>query len=112
MKAMNPEAPPTHNPVWISVRWCLPALLGFVLFLFSFPIDRHVPLTHLTLVDAYALWFVFIAPATTIIAIVTFMRRRRTARMTPWVKSLTWIVIAVSLLVNALMLFSFWADTF
>lgn len=69
---------------WLPVFWCFPALGAFALFLLSFPIDRKVPLwPHLQIAEIFAMWFVFVAPVTTIAAIVLLiMRRRRTTPFT------------------------------
>src|SRR5258708_7082369 len=59
---------------------CLPALLGFALFLLSFPIDRVIPFwPHLSLAVVFLLWFLFVAPITTATAFVKFNRGRRRA---------------------------------
>jgi hypothetical protein len=95
---------------WAPFLWCLPSLLGFLAFVIAFPIDRRVPFwPHLSLVDLFILWFLFVAPVTTVISIVALLRRRRTGRMLPLVKTLTWVAIAVSIAVNAFVLLGMWA---
>ena len=68
----NPEETlPRQGKIWFALRWCLPALLGFLAFLFAFPIDRRIPHWFpLNLAEILALWFLFIAPVTTVIAVV------------------------------------------
>jgi len=47
------------------------------------------------------MWFGLITPVTTLIAIVTLIKRRRAGGMTTWVKLLAGTVIAVCLVINA-----------
>jgi hypothetical protein len=99
--------------VWPVLAWCLPALLGFVLFLVSFPIDRRIPFwPHLNLAELFTLWFLFITPGATVIAIVTLVKRRRQRRIPPLAKFLLWTTIMLSLAVNVLVLFGMVAATY
>lgn len=83
--------------------WCLPALAAFAIFLFSFPIDRQVPFwPHLQIAEIFAMWFVFVTPATTVAAIVLLIMRRR--RTTALPKSVGWLAVTVSVLANAFIL--------
>lgn len=65
------------NP-WTQVKpilWlCSPTLFGFVIFLFSFPLNRPLPFTRLTIFDALFLWS-WVAPLFTIAAIVMMFRQ-------------------------------------
>jgi hypothetical protein len=89
-----------------------PTLNHFTLFL-AFPIDRQIPFwPHLNLAEIFTLWFLFIAPVATVIAIVTLTKRIRTGRMTPFTKVLAWTAITVGLLVNAFVLLGMWASTY
>ena len=110
----NPEETlPRQGKIWFSLWWCLPALLGFLAFLFAFPIDRRIPHWFpLNFAEIFALWFLFITPVTTVVAIVTLIKRKRTGRMAPLAALLTWMAIAASLVVNALVLLGMWASTY
>ena len=102
-----------QDKIWLSLWWCLPSLLGFLAFLIAFPIDRSIPFwPHLNLAEILTLWFLFITPITTIIAIVTLLKRNRTRRRAPFAKLLVWTAIAVSLILNAFILLGMWASTY
>jgi len=91
--------------IWLSLCLCLPSLLGFLAFLFSFPIDRQIRFwPHETIAEIFVRWFLFITPVTTAIAIITLIKRRRAREMTLWVKLLSWTAVAVSLVINAIVL--------
>ncbi len=71
------ELPLDRKKVDAVFIWCLPCLLGLVVFLFSFPIDRRIPFwPHLTIVEIFFMWFLFVTPITTVIAFVVLMKRR------------------------------------
>jgi hypothetical protein len=90
--------------------WCLPCLLGFVLFFFTFPIDRKIPFwPHLTIYQVFFQWFLFVTPITTAIAIMVFMKRRRLGGIARFTRLLVWVTVTVSLLANAFMLVAIWA---
>jgi hypothetical protein len=99
----NPQEPSSRKgAMWLSLRWCLPSLLGFLAFLFSFPIDRQIPFwPHQSIAEIFVQWFGLITPVTTLIAIITLIKRRRAVGMTLWVKLLAWTVIALCLIINA-----------
>lgn len=83
------------------------------MFIFAFPIDRRIPYWFpLNIAELFALWFLFIAPVTTIIATVTLIKRKRTGPMEPLATFLSWIAIAASLVLNALILLGLWASTY
>jgi hypothetical protein len=87
--------------------------LGFLAFLLAFPIDRRIPHWFpLNFAEIFTLWFLFVTPVTTVIAIVTVIKPKRTGRMAPLAKLLTWTAIAASLVVNALVLLGMWASTY
>jgi len=111
--ANSEETLPRRANIWFSLWWCLPSLLGFLAFLFAFPIDRRIPHWFpLNFAEVFALWFLFITPVTTVIAIVTLIRRKRIERKAPLATLLTWAAAAVSLVVNALVLLGMWASTY
>jgi hypothetical protein len=104
---------PRHGRNWFSVWWCLPALWGFLAFLFAFPIERRIPhWLPLTFAEIFTLWFLFVTPATTVVAIVSLIKRNRTERIPRLAAFFTWIAIAASLVVNALVLLGMWATTY
>ncbi len=93
--------------------WCLPSLVGFVLFLFSFPIDRIIPFwPHWSIAEIFFAWFIFVVPITVVIAFVVFVKRKRAANIALLTRSLVWVTLAVSLLVNLFMLLGAWASTY
>jgi hypothetical protein len=104
------EQPLSRNKVVAVFNWCLPCLLGAVLFLFSFPIDRSIPFwPHMMIVEIFFLWFLFVTPPATVIALVVFMKRKRSDAIPTFTKSLIWTTLALSILVNAFMLIGLWA---
>jgi len=110
---MNSEETLVEGKNWYPLRWCLPVLLGFLAFLFSFPIDRRIPHWFpLNLSEISALWFLFVTPVTTVIAIVTFVKHSRRVRMKTSTKLFMWATIAVSLILNAFVLLGLWAATY
>lgn len=102
-----------EGKIWLSLRWCFPALLGFLAFLVAFPIDRRIPHWFpLNLAELFTLWFLFVTPITTIIAIVTLLKREQTGRMSPFIKLLAWTAVSVSIVLNAFVLLGMWASTY
>ena len=98
---------------WFPFLWCLPALLGFLAFLLAFPIDRRIPHWFpLNIAEIFALWFLFITPVTTVIAIVTLVKRNQKTSVVFLAKLVTWTAIVVSLIMNALILLGMWASTY
>jgi hypothetical protein len=91
---------------WAVSLWCLPCLLAFALFFFSFPIDRKIPVwPRLNLAELYSLWFLFVTPITTLVAVVVLIRRR-------WMgpsSILAWFLVIASFVVNGLVLFGLYA---
>ena len=85
-------------------------MLGFVVFLFSFPIYRPFPFwPHWSIAEVFFLWFMLVAPIAIAISIVIFLKRRRAGRIAPLTKVLVWATLTVSLLVNGFMLLGLWA---
>jgi hypothetical protein len=77
------EGPSRRATIWLSLQWCLPSLLGFLAFLFAFPIDRKIPFwPHLSIAEVFILWFLFITPITTVIAIITLLKSLPATRAT------------------------------
>lgn len=56
------------------------------------------------------IWFLFVTPVTTIIAIVTLAKHGK-VRVTFLAKLITWLAIALSFALNALVLLGLWAST-
>jgi len=102
-----------QGKIWLSLRWCLPALLGFLAFLVAFPIDRRIPhWSPLNFAELFTLWFLLVTPITTVIAIVTLLKRKRMGRIPPFIRLLAWTAIAVSILLNVFVLLGVWASTY
>jgi hypothetical protein len=101
---------PVRSKIWSPLLWCFPSLLGFAVFLVAFPIDRRIPFwPRWDLAEIFTLWFLLITPITTLIAIVTLIKRKRRSSASLFAKSLVWAVITASLLVNAFVLLGMWA---
>ena len=98
--------------IWPVLAFCAPALLGFALFLVSFPIDRQLPIwPPLSVAEFFMLWFFFVTPVTTVTAIVTLVRRRRRGRIPRLTYFLLWTAVAACLAVNAFMVLGLIAST-
>src|SRR5580704_9744670 len=99
--------------IWLSLRWCLPALLGFLAFLVAFPIDRRIPHWFpLNFAELFTLWFLLVTPITTVIAIVALLKAKRAAPMALFATLITWAAIGVSLVTNVFVLLGMWASTY
>ena len=93
--------------------WCLPALGGFVLFLFSFPIDRQIPFwPSLSIAELFTLWFLFITPVTTVVAIIVLIKRRKIIHLPRFFRFFAWSAIVTSVLLNAFVLVGMWAASY
>jgi hypothetical protein len=95
---------------WLPLYWCLPTLLGFVVLLFSFPINRHIPRWFpLSLAEIFALWFLLVAPATTVYAIFILLKRPRSTERPLHAKLLVSSVVIVSVILDALVFLGLWS---
>ena len=102
-----------QKAAWPVFLWCVPSLGGFATFLLSFPIDRQISFwPHSNLAEVFTLWFLLAAPIATLIAIVTLIRRSRSAESRRFTKALAWTAIAVSVLVNAFVLAGMWTASY
>jgi hypothetical protein len=111
--ASSEETFSRQGKVGAALVWCLPSLLGFALFLLSFPIDRQIRFwPFLSLADIFALWFLLITPVTTVIAIVMLIKRGRSGRIAVFIRVLAWLMITFSVLANVLILLGMWASTY
>lgn len=91
---------------------CLPSLLGFLLFLFSFPIDRVLGWTRVNVAEIFLFWFLAIAPIGIVIASLKLIRARRCKSFSARLTILAWTVITISVLANVFMLLGMWASTY
>jgi hypothetical protein len=104
---------PDQESAWPVFVWCLPAIGGFVMFLLSFPIDRQIPFwPRLSFAEIFTLWYLFVTPVATMIAVVALIRRRRLAHIATFTRVLAWATITISVLLNAFMLVGMWAATY
>jgi hypothetical protein len=87
------------------VLWCLPSLLGFLGFLLAFPISRDMFLgQHQNIAEGLFYWFLTIAPAATIVAMVRLNRRSRFRKMQGSHKAIAWGLIVFSIFLNGFVL--------
>ena len=101
------------QPYFVISDQYVAGVLGFLAFLIAFPIDRRIPRWFpLNFAEIFTLWFLVVTPVTTVIAIVTIIKPKRTGRMAPLAKLLTWTAIVASLVVNALVLLGMRAATY
>jgi len=101
---------PDQGKAWQVLGWCLPALLGFAAFLVAFPIDRPIPFwPHLNLAEVFGIWFLFVTPAATSVAIVMFIKRTRLGRITSTAKWLLFAAMALAILLNLFVLLGLYA---
>jgi hypothetical protein len=87
--------------LWPVLAWCLPSLLGLGLLLLSLSLAEKTVLSG-PLYNSCFVWFLFVAPVTTLIAVLVFVRRKRTGR----------IAILPTLLACAVLFASTLADLF
>jgi hypothetical protein len=66
--------------LWPVLALCLPSLLGVGLLLLSVSIAEHNILSG-RLFNFYFVWFLLVAPVTTLIAFLVFVRRKWTGRV-------------------------------
>jgi len=85
-------------------------LLGFLAFLFAFPIDRQISFwPHMNFAELFGIWFLFVTPVTTTIAIVKFIMQVRQGHLTRTSKWLSLAAIIVAILLNLLILLGLYA---
>ena len=112
-KSNSEGAVSARSKAWRILIWCLPTLLGFVAFLFAFPIDREISYwPHLNFAELFGAWFLFVTPVATTVALVTFIKYVRRGHITRISKWLLLAVMIVAILLNLLLLFGFVAATF
>ena len=88
----------------------MPALLGFAAFLVAFPIDRPLPFwPHLSLAEIFGIWFLFVTPAATTVAIVMFTKRTRLGQITSTPKWLLFAAMGLAILLNLFALLGLYA---
>ena len=79
-----------------------------MLFLFSFPIDRTIPvLPRWNIAEGFFFWFSLAAPIASAIAFVVFLGRRK--GIAPFTRRLVWVTLFISFLINGIMLIALWA---
>jgi len=101
---------PSRSKSWRVIGWCLPVLLGFVVFLIAFPIDRKIPFwPHWSLAEVFGAWFLFVTPPATVVAIVTYRRHARLGHISSTPKWLLLVAMTVAILLNLLLLFGLYA---
>ena len=94
------------------VLWlCCPTLLCFITFFFAFPLDRRLPFSHYTRMDAMFLWS-FIAPLFTVAAIVVLARRPNRRAVSLGLKIAAWSGIVLIMVINVFLAFGFWAAAY
>jgi len=97
---------------WPALVWCVPALAGFVLLLFSFPLEHKIAFwPHLSRAQLFMLWFLFVTPLTTTMAIAVLMQSKRSPLSNCLIRILAWVAIVLSVLVNAFVLVGMWEST-
>jgi hypothetical protein len=87
---------------------CTPTILCFITFFFAFPLDRRLPLSHYTRMDAMFLWS-FIAPLFTVAAVVVLARRPNRRAVQLRVKIMAWSGIGLIVAINLFLAVGFWA---
>jgi Mn2+/Fe2+ NRAMP family transporter len=93
--------------VWL----CSPTVLGFVVFLFSFPLDRPLPFSRLSVFDALFLWS-FVAPMFTIAAMIAASRRRFRESTPVRTKIGAWTIIIFAVCLNVFLITGFLAAAY
>ena len=110
------ESPESSLSGAIKVRpiilWCVPSLLGFLLFLFSFPIDHILGWPQVNVAEVFFFWFLTIAPIGVVAASLKLIRARRRGIFTAPVSALAWTLVTVSASANVFMLLGMWASTY
>lgn len=93
--------------------WFLPSVVGFVLFLFSFPNGRPISFwPHWSLAEIFYFWFLFVTPVTTVVGLIAFIKRRRSGHFGKVSAFISVSLLVVSVLANLFMLLAMWAETY
>jgi xanthine/uracil/vitamin C permease (AzgA family) len=94
------------------VLWlCSPRILCFITFFFAFPLDRRLPFSTYTRMDAMFVWS-FIAPLFTLAAIVILARRPNRRAVPSRLKIATWSGIGLIVVINVFPAVGFWAAAY
>lgn len=105
----------TANSSWAYLRpvlWlCSPTILCFITFFFAFPLDRQLPFSGYTRMDAMFLWS-FIAPIFTVAAIIVLARRPNRNAVSLRFKIAVWAGLVLIVLINLFLASGFWAAAY
>jgi hypothetical protein len=71
----------------------------------------HTSLVPANLAEISGIWFLFVTPVTTVIAIVTLVKHGK-IRVMFLAKLITWLAIVLSFVLNAVVLLGLWASTY
>jgi hypothetical protein len=94
------------------VLWlCSPTILCLITFFFAFPLDRRLPFSHYTRMDAMFLWS-FIAPLFTVAALVVLAKRPNRLAVPLGVKIVAWSGIGLIVVINLFLAVGFWAAAY
>ena len=92
---------------------CSPTLVGLIVFIFSFPLRRHLPLSsNWTYSDVFFIWCVLIAPLSTIGAIALFFSREYRHRQNLFGKIFGVLLLVATVVVNAYLAYAMWAAVY
>jgi hypothetical protein len=92
---------------------CSPTFVGLILFAFSFPLRRHIPLsTNWTFSDIFFIWWVLIAPLSTIGAIALFFSKEYRHRQSSFGKVIGVLVLVVTVVINSYLAYAMWAAVY
>jgi len=104
----------------VSSRWaylrpvlwlCSPTILCFITFFFAFPLDRPLPFSSYTRMDAMFLWS-FLAPLFTFVAIIVLARRPNRRAVSLRFKIAVWSGLVLIVLIDLFLAFGFWAAAY
>src|SRR5690349_7658758 len=88
-----------------AIIWSFPALASVLLFVCFFPIGGAVPVwPHTTIAEGFFYWFLTITPTTTVMAVLRIVRYSRRRQLQVWLKALGWGLIALSAMLNGVVL--------
>ena len=92
---------------------CSPTLVGSILFAFSFPLRRQIPLsTSWTYSDIFFIWWVLVAPLSTIGAIALFFSREYRHRQNSFGKIFGVLLLVVTAVINSFLAYVMWAAVY